>query len=142
MQLLELTRGDWPNTPVMTSVHFIRVVGDEATHQYAPFGPDLPSWNLGSGASCSSQTLSADYDQATEVNAMKTITISVPDEMTSLGGGSVERLGDTMRRATAILWYRQGRISQGKAAEIAGMNRIQFLDALAEAKVEAIQVSK
>lgn len=73
---------------------------------------------------------------------MKTITIKIPDEMASLAGGSDERLGDTMRLATAILWYRQGRISQGKAAEIAGINRIEFLDALAEAKVEALQVTE
>jgi len=73
---------------------------------------------------------------------MKTITIEVPDEMTLLGGGTDEQLGGTMRLATAILWYRQGRVSQGKAAEIAGMNRVLFLDALAEAKVEAIQVTE
>jgi len=73
---------------------------------------------------------------------MKTITIEVPDEMTSLGGGTDEQLAGAMRLATAILWYRQGRISQGKAAEIAGMNRVLFLNALYEAKVEAIQVTE
>jgi hypothetical protein len=34
---------------------------------------------------------------------MKTITIEVPDEMTSLGGGTDEELGAAMRLATAIL---------------------------------------
>jgi len=77
-----------------------------------------------------------------EVRPMKTITIEVPDEMTSLGGGTDEQLAGAMRLATAILWYRQGRISQGKAAEIAGMNRVLFLNALYEAKVEAIQVTE
>lgn len=65
-----------------------------------------------------------------EVRPMKTITIEVPDEMTSLGGGTDEQLAEAMRFATAILWYQQGRISQGKAAEIAGMNRVRFLKAL------------
>jgi predicted HTH domain antitoxin len=73
---------------------------------------------------------------------MKTITIEVLEEMTSLGGGSDKELGDAMRLATAILWYQQGRISQGKAAEIAGMNRVVFLNALHEAGVEAIQVTE
>ena len=73
---------------------------------------------------------------------MKTITIEVPDEMTALGGGSDEQLAEAMRFATAVLWYQQGRISQGKAAEIAGMNRVLFLKTLHEAGVEAIQVTE
>jgi predicted HTH domain antitoxin len=73
---------------------------------------------------------------------MKTITIEVPDEMTALGGGTEEQLADEMRVATAILWYQQGKISQGKAAELAGMNRVRFLDVLHEARVEAIQVTE
>jgi predicted HTH domain antitoxin len=71
---------------------------------------------------------------------MKTITIEVPDEMATLGGGTDEQLGEAMRLATAILWYQQGRISQGKAAEFAGMNRVRFLDVLHEAGVETIRV--
>jgi predicted HTH domain antitoxin len=73
---------------------------------------------------------------------MKTIMIDVPDEMTALGGGTDAQLGEAMRLATAIHWYQQGRISQGKAAEIAGMNRVQFLNALADAGVEALQVTE
>ncbi len=73
---------------------------------------------------------------------MRTITIEVSDEMASLGGGTDQKLADEMRLATAILWYQQGRISQGKAAEIAGMNRVLFLNALHEAGVEAIQVTE
>ena len=73
---------------------------------------------------------------------MKTITIEVPDDMTALGGGTGERLAGEMRLATAILWYQQGKISQGKAAELAGMNRVRFLDVLHEAGVEAIQVTE
>jgi predicted HTH domain antitoxin len=73
---------------------------------------------------------------------MKTITIDVPDEMTTLGGGTDEQLAEAMRVATAIHWYQQGRISQGKAAELAGMNRVQFLNALSDARVEALQVTE
>ncbi len=73
---------------------------------------------------------------------MKTITIEIPDEIVSLGGGAGEDLAAAMRLATAVLWYQQGRISQGKAADTAGMNRVVFLNALHEAGVEAIQVTE
>jgi predicted HTH domain antitoxin len=73
---------------------------------------------------------------------MKTITIEVPDEMTSLGGGTEEELAAATRLATAIVWYQHGRIPQGKAAEIAGMNRVAFLNALHDAGVEAIRVTE
>jgi predicted HTH domain antitoxin len=73
---------------------------------------------------------------------MKTITIEVPDDMMELAGGSDEELAAAMRLATAILWYQQGRISQGKAAEIAGMNRTRFLRALGEARIDVFQISE
>jgi len=47
----------------------------------------------------------------------------------------------TSSSALLTLWYQQGRISQGKAAEIAGMNLVLFLNALHDAGVEAIQVT-
>jgi predicted HTH domain antitoxin len=46
-----------------------------------------------------------------------------------------------MRLAAAIHWYSQGMISQGKAAEIAGLSRAEFLDELFRRRVPAIQVS-
>ncbi len=73
---------------------------------------------------------------------MKTITIEVPDEMTALGGGTEEQLAGAMRLATAIYWYRQGRISQGKAAQLAGLNRVLFLNALNDAQVDVFQVTE
>lgn len=46
-----------------------------------------------------------------------------------------------MRLAAAIHWYSQGMVSQGKAAEIAGVNRVRFLDELFRRKIPAIQVT-
>ena len=46
-----------------------------------------------------------------------------------------------MRLAAAIHWYSRGLISQGKAAEIAGLDRARFLDELFRRKVPAIQVT-
>ena len=46
-----------------------------------------------------------------------------------------------MRIAAAIQWYQQELISQGKAAEIAGLTRADFLEALFRAKVPACQIT-
>jgi len=44
-----------------------------------------------------------------------------------------------MRLAAAIVWYSQGRISQSRAAEIAGVSRAEFLDALSASGIPACQ---
>ncbi len=98
-------------------------------------------WARGASLMYSSQNAQR-YNGNQEVRCMKSITIEVPDEMTALGGGTDEQLAEAMRLATAILWYRQGRISQGKAAQIAGLNRVLFLNALNDAQVDAFQVSE
>ena len=46
-----------------------------------------------------------------------------------------------LRQAAAIQWYSQGLISQGKAAEIAGLKRSEFLEALDHARIDACQVT-
>jgi len=52
---------------------------------------------------------------------------------------SPKELAREMRLAAAIIWYAQGRVSQGRAAEIAGVSRAELLDALAESGVAACQ---
>ena len=44
------------------------------------------------------------------------------------------------RLAIAIGWFRRGLISQGKAAELAGIPRADFIDELAARKTPVIQV--
>jgi len=44
-----------------------------------------------------------------------------------------------MRIAAAVKWYELGRFSQGRAAEIAGLSRAGFIDALARYKVSPFQ---
>jgi predicted HTH domain antitoxin len=46
-----------------------------------------------------------------------------------------------LRLAAAIELYREGRISQGQGALIAGLSRARFLDELFRAKVPACQVT-
>jgi hypothetical protein len=70
---------------------------------------------------------------------MKTITIEIPDDLEPPDSPSDESLGRAFRLAAAIEWYREGRISQGQGAVIAGLSRAAFLDALSQAKVPACQ---
>lgn len=45
-----------------------------------------------------------------------------------------------MRIAAAVQWYAERRLSQGKAAEVAGLTRAAFINELWQRKVPAIQV--
>lgn len=45
-----------------------------------------------------------------------------------------------MRLAAAIHWYERGQISQEKAAQIAGLDRTDFLAALAREGVDVFHV--
>ena len=47
-----------------------------------------------------------------------------------------------MRIAAAIKWYELGEISQGKVAEIAGLTRSEFINALSRYQVDFIQYSE
>ena len=74
-------------------------------------------------------------------NDMTTVTVEVPDSAFSALRRSPEEFAREMRIAAAIQWYHQELISQGKAAEIAGLSRADFLDALFRAKVPACQIT-
>ncbi len=72
---------------------------------------------------------------------MKTITIEIPDDTALPFADTDEQFARALRLAAAIYWYDRGMVSQGKGAEIAGLSRADFLDALFRAKVPACQVT-
>jgi predicted HTH domain antitoxin len=47
-----------------------------------------------------------------------------------------------MKTAACVQWYAQGLISQGKAAEIAGLDRAEFLEELFRRRIPACQVTQ
>ncbi len=47
--------------------------------------------------------------------------------------------GREMRLAAAVKWYELRRVSQGRAAEIAGLSRAEFIDALSRYGVSPAQ---
>jgi predicted HTH domain antitoxin len=71
--------------------------------------------------------------QATSEN-MTTETVSFEvseDLLASLKLGTAE-LGRNIRQLAAIIYFQEKKLSLGKAAQLAGMNRLAFMDLLAE----------
>lgn len=72
---------------------------------------------------------------------MVRITLEFPEGSLSALRVSPREFADEMRLAAAVKWYELRRISQGRAAEIAGMSRAQFIDALGPFGVSPFQYS-
>jgi predicted HTH domain antitoxin len=71
---------------------------------------------------------------------MATVSLELPEEIFSALRRSPEEFVREMRLAAAIHWYARGEISQEKAAQIAGLDRTDFLLALARERVDAFVV--
>jgi predicted HTH domain antitoxin len=71
---------------------------------------------------------------------MTTLEMKLPDEVFSALRRSPEEFGREMRLAAAIHWYSRGTVSQERAAAIAGLDRTDFLLALAREGVDAFKV--
>jgi predicted HTH domain antitoxin len=71
---------------------------------------------------------------------MTTLTMKLPDDVFSALKRSPEEFGRELRLAAAVHWYSRGEVSQEKAAQIAGLNRKEFLLALAREQVDAFIV--
>jgi len=71
---------------------------------------------------------------------MKTVTVEVPEESLRILGDDGQRVGRDMLIAAVLQWFQEGRLSQGQAAEMLGMNRGEFFDLLYEHRVSPIQM--
>jgi predicted HTH domain antitoxin len=67
------------------------------------------------------------------------ITIDLPDDAFSALRSKPEDFVKEMRLAAAAKWYEIGLVSQSKAAELAGVSRERFLDALSRFRVSPFQ---
>ena len=74
---------------------------------------------------------------------MDTVQVSVelPREALSALRQDPTTFVSEMRLAAAVKWYEMERISQAKAAEIAGISRAAFLTALAQFDVSPFQTT-
>jgi predicted HTH domain antitoxin len=67
------------------------------------------------------------------------ITIELPDDAFSVLRSNPGDFVREMRLAAAAKWYEIGLVSQSKAAELAGVSRERFLEALARLQVSPFQ---
>ena len=70
---------------------------------------------------------------------MTIVQVTFETDVCAALGKTPEVVSEELKVAAAIFWYARGQVSQGKAAEIAGLSRAAFLDVLAEAGVPACQ---
>jgi predicted HTH domain antitoxin len=73
---------------------------------------------------------------------MNTVTIDLPEMTFAALGKTPKDLGREILVAAVIKWFELGKISQGKAAEILGISRTEFLDVLSNYCVSAWQYTK
>jgi predicted HTH domain antitoxin len=71
---------------------------------------------------------------------MPRVTLELPEEVFSALRRSPEEFARDLRLAAAIHWYERGEVSQEKASRIAGMDRTDFLVALARERANAFVV--
>jgi predicted HTH domain antitoxin len=75
-----------------------------------------------------------------EVLRMMEITMKLDEDVLSALRRSPDEFANDMRLAAAIHWYKRGQISQEKAAQVAGLDRTDFLLALAREGEDAFVV--
>lgn len=70
---------------------------------------------------------------------MTTLTMLFPDTVLSSMRWSPDEFVKEMRIEAATQWYAQKRVSQERAADIAGLPRAEFIDALASRCIPVVQ---
>jgi predicted HTH domain antitoxin len=69
----------------------------------------------------------------------KQIALEFPEEVFSTIKEDPESFGRELKLAAAVKWYELGKISQEKAARLAGLTRKEFIEALQRFAVSPVQ---
>lgn len=72
---------------------------------------------------------------------MVEVKLNLPESVFSVTRSTPDEFVQEMRLAAAVKWYEVGTVSQSKAAEIAGISRQAFLDALIRFEVSPFQTT-
>ena len=67
--------------------------------------------------------------------AMKELTLPYPDDLEQVVQLTPEELAAQVRLMAALKMFELGKLSSGKAAELAGLTRVEFLDACGRYRV-------
>jgi len=70
---------------------------------------------------------------------MTTVSLQLPESVFAALRRDPDAFVSEMRVAAAVKWYELGQVSQGNAAEIAGLSRADFLAALSRFHVSPLQ---
>ncbi len=73
---------------------------------------------------------------------MTQLTLEMPESVFATLHQAPNEFAQEMRLAAAVKWYELGRVSQGRAAEIAGVTRAGFIDALSCYRVSPFQYTR
>lgn len=73
---------------------------------------------------------------------MQTVSLEIPATTFAALGESPDEFINEMRIAAAVKWYELGKLSQGKAAEVAGLSRAAFINALSRFGVSPMQITE
>ena len=72
---------------------------------------------------------------------MVRMTIEMPEGSLAALRKDGPAFANELRLAAAVKWYEMGTVSQGRAAEIAGLSRAEFVASLARFNVSPFQYS-
>jgi predicted HTH domain antitoxin len=91
-----------------------------------------------SNVSCSASSQVA--ARSSRIGTRTTFAVDLPNEVFAALRRSPDEFSRELRLAAAIHWHQLGRISQEKAAAVAGLDRTDFLLALARERLDVFKV--
>jgi len=72
---------------------------------------------------------------------MEKLTVEIPETIRSALKRTPDEMVRDMRLYTALMLFRQGKLSSGAAAELAGVPRVLFFDLCAEHDIPISQIT-